>query len=78
MILIVIETIYSNIFRSNYIRQKTIFGIFFFYFVNLDKIWNIFKKKKTLIPHVFLNLGSPKKVVRQMSKKSRFREPLDK
>ena len=31
----------------------------------------------TLIADLFLNLRSPKNVVRLMSKKSRFREPFD-
>ena len=32
----------------------------------------------TLIADVFLNLRTPKEVVREMSKKSRFRGPFDK
>ena len=33
------------------------------HFLNLDSILNIFKKKITLLAHVFLNLWTPKKVV---------------
>ena len=37
-----------------------------------------FQKKMTLIAYVFPKLTTTKNVVRQMSKSSRFREPLDK
>ena len=37
-----------------------------------------FENNMTLIAHVFLKLGTPRKVVKQMSKKSRFRGPFDK
>ena len=37
-----------------------------------------FQKKVTLIDYVFPKLTTTKKVLRQMSKSSRFREPLDK
>ena len=63
-ILFLIETIYSNIFRSNYLRMKKIFLIFLFNFRKLDSILNIFRKKLTLIADVFSNLGTPKNVVR--------------
>ena len=48
-----------------YIRHEKIFLKFFFLkFRNLDSILNIFKKKVTLIPDIFSNLGTPKNVVR--------------
>ena len=37
-----------------------------------------FQKKMTLIAYVFPQLTTTKNVLRQMSKSSRFREPLDK
>ena len=37
---------------------------FLLHFLNLDSIFNIFKKKMTLIADVFLNLRSPKCLVR--------------
>ena len=37
-----------------------------------------FQKKMTLIAYVFPKLTTTKNVLRQMSKSSRFREPLDK
>ena len=54
-------------------QKKIFFSIFFLHFRNLDSILNIFKKDKTLIANIFLNLGTPKNVIRQMSKKRRFR-----
>ena len=45
------------------LTQKN-FPIFFLHFRNLESISNIFKKKMTLIADVFLNLRTPKNVVR--------------
>ena len=75
-ILFLIETFYCNIFRCNYLENKKFFCIFFSPFWNLDSNSNIFKKKMTLIADVFLNLQTPKNVVRKMSKKTRFRRPF--
>ena len=44
-------------------QKPKIFSIHF-YFVNLDSIFNISKKKMTPIVDLFLNLGTPKDVVR--------------
>ena len=63
-ILFLIETIYCNIFRCNYVRNKKLSPNFFLNFPNLYSILNIFKKKMTLIADVFLNLRTPKNVVR--------------
>ena len=62
--LFLIETNYSNIFRCNYLTNEKILPIFFLHFPNLDSIWKIFKKTTTLIADTFLNLGTPKEVVR--------------
>ena len=59
-----LETICSKIFRCNYLTKKKIFPLFFLHFRNLDSIVNIFKKKMTLIPDIFFNLGTPRKVGR--------------
>ena len=40
------EAIYCNISRSNYLRNKNFFCIFFLHFLNLDSILNIFFQKK--------------------------------
>ena len=63
-ILSLIETIFCNIFRWYYLRKKNLFLNFFVRFQNLDSILNIFKKKMNLIADVFLNLQTPKNVVR--------------
>ena len=45
-------------------EKKKIFSNFFFHFLNLDSILNFFKKKMTLIADIFLNMLTPKNVVR--------------
>ena len=54
------------------LKQSTFFELFF-HFGNLHEILNIFQKKKTLIAHVFLKLRTPKNVLKEVSKKDRFR-----
>ena len=53
-----------NIFRYNYITNEKYFLDFFLHFLSLDSILNSSKKKMTLIADVFLNLRTPKNVVR--------------
>ena len=45
-------------------KEKTFSEFFFFHLLNLDSILNIFKKKMSLLAHVFLNFPTPKNVVR--------------
>ena len=59
-------------------KKKNVFLKFFLHFGNLDSILNTFKKRIILIADVFLNLRTPKNLVRWMSKKFLFREPFDK
>ena len=78
-IFFLIDATYCNILRWNYVRnKKNVLNFFFLDFRYLDSILNIFKKKATLIADVFLNLRTPKNVVRSMSKESRLRGPFDK
>ena len=77
-ILFLMETIYSNIFRCNYLGKKKMFSILFLPFRNIDSILKIFRKKIILIADVFLNLRNPNNVAREMSKKYRFRGPFKK
>ena len=63
-ILFLIETIYRNIFRCNYLENNRNFHNFLFHLGNLDSTLNILKKKMTLIADVFLNLRTSKNVVR--------------
>ena len=59
-------------------RKRKIFSRSFLHILNLHSILNIFKKKMTVLADVFLNLRIPKNLIREMSKKSCFREPFDK
>ena len=59
-----IETISCTYFRCNYLKNKKLFLDFFVRFRNLDSILKLFEKKMTLIADVFLNLRTPKNVVR--------------
>ena len=77
-ILFLIDTIYCTYFRYNYLKNKKLFLDFFVRFRNLDSILNIFGKNMTLIADVFLNLRTPKNVVREVSKKSHLRGPFNK
>ena len=72
------EAIYCNIFRCIYLRNKKYFVNFFLHFLNFDSILKIFKKKIALIADVFLNLRTPKYLVREISEKSRFSGPVHK
>ena len=77
-ILFLMEAIYSYILRYKYLSKLKHFPDFYLPFLNLDSILNIFKKKMTLIADTFLNLGTPKYVVRYVSKNFGFRGPFDK
>ena len=59
-------------------QKRYIFSQLFLHFLNLDSILKIYEKKMNLIADVFLNLRTPKNVVRSISKKSRFRGLLEK
>ena len=77
-ILFLIETIYSNIFRWNYLWNKKLFLDSFFHFRNSESVLNILKEKMIFIADVFKNVRAPKNNVRWMSKKSPFRGSFDK
>ena len=59
-------------------QKGKIFSEFFFSFSKLRVNFEDFIKKMTLTVDVFLNLRTPKYVVREMSKKSCFRGLFDK
>ena len=63
-ILFLKETIYYNMFRCNFLRNKKHFLNFSLHSRNLDWILNIFQEKMTLIADVFLNIRTAKNVVR--------------
>ena len=58
-------------------QNKKFFSIFFSILKIYMNFWIFFKKMVTLIADIFPKLRTLKNVVRQMSKKSRFREAFD-
>ena len=58
-------------------QKKKIFSEFFSAFLKSPLNSEHFQKKMTLIAYVFPKLPTTKNVLRQMSKSSRFREPVD-
>ena len=59
-------------------QKQKIFSQFFSAFFKSALNLEHFQKKMTLIAYVFPKLPTTKNVLRQKSKSSRFREPLDK
>ena len=76
-ILFLTENIWRNQFGSNYLKNEKLFLNYFLHFRNLHEILNICKKKMSFIADLFVNLRTPKNVVRYMSKKSRSKGPFD-
>ena len=72
-----VETIEVTQFRCIYLKNKRFFLNFFLHFLKFALNSEHFQKKMTLIAYVFPKLPTTKNVLRQMSKSSRFREPLD-
>ena len=58
-------------------QKQKIFPQFFSAFFKSALNFEHFQKKMTLIAYVFPKLPTPKNLLRQMSKSSRFREPVD-
>ena len=58
-------------------EKQKIFSEFFSSFFKSALNFEHFQKKMTLIAYVFPKLTTTKNVLRQMSKSSRFREPVD-
>ena len=58
-------------------QKQNIFSQFFSAFFESALKFEHFQKKMTLIAYVFPKLPTTKNVLRQMSKSSRFREPVD-
>ena len=59
-------------------QKQKIFSEFFSAFFKSASNFKHFHKKMTLIAYVFPKLTTTKNVFRQMSKRTRFRKPLDK
>ena len=58
-------------------QKQKIFTEFFSAFFESPLNFEHFQKKMTLIAYVFRKLPTTKNLLRQMSKSSRFREPVD-
>ena len=76
-IILLVETIECTQFRCIYLEKQKIFSGFFSAFFASALNFEHFQKKMTLIAYVFPKLPTTKNVLRQMSKSSRFREPID-
>ena len=58
-------------------QKKKIFSEFFSAFFESALNFEHFQKKRTFIAYLFPKLPTTKNLLRQMSKSSRFREPVD-
>ena len=58
-------------------KKQKIFSEFFSEFFETALNFGHFQKKMTFIAYIFPKLPTTKNVLRQMSKSSRFREPLE-
>ena len=74
---LLVERIECTQFRCIYAKKQKIFSQFFSAFFESTLYFEYFQKKMTLIAYVFPKLTTTKNVFRQMSKSSRFREPVD-
>ena len=74
---LLVETIECTQFRCIYLKKEKIFSQFFSEFFESALNFEHFQKKMTLIAYVFPKLPTTKNLLRQMSKSSRFREPVD-
>ena len=66
-----------HIIQMHLSQKQKIFSRFFSAFFESALNFEHFQKKMTLIAFVFFKLPTTKNVLRQMSKSSRFREPVD-
>ena len=62
--------------QTHLCKKQKIFSEFFSAFFESELNFEHFQKKMTLIAYVFPKLPTTKNVLREMSKSSRFREPV--
>ena len=74
---LLVETIECTKFKCIYLKKKKVFYLFLSALFKSALNSEDFQKKMTLIAYVFPKLPTTKNVLRQMSKSSRFREPVD-
>ena len=66
-----------HIIQMHLSQKQKIYSEFFSQFFESALNLEHFEKKMTVIAYLFLKLPTTKNVLRQMSKSSRFREPVD-
>ena len=76
-ILFKIVRISNSQFKSNYLKNKTVFFNFWFNFWNLHQIWNKLREKMMVIANLFPKLETVENLIRTLSKKPRFRTRFD-
>ena len=72
-ILFRIVRICRSLFKSSYLKNKKYFLPFLFHLWNLHQIWNIFKKKKIVIAHVFPKLATVQGLVTPLTIQRRLK-----
>ena len=76
-ILFRIVRIFRSLFKSSFIKNKKHFLSFLFHLRNLDRILNIFQKKKILIANVFAKLATVQGLVTPLTIQRRLKTSLD-
>ena len=71
-----ISRIFGNNFKRFYLKNRRLFLDFLFHSLNVDKIYNIFKKRMSVIALLFPKLLFRKKAATETSRSSSFRTPF--
>ena len=66
-----------SLFKSSYLKNKKHFLGLLFHLLNLHQIWNIFKKKKIVIPNVYPKLASVQGLVTPLTIQGRLKTSFD-
>ena len=74
---LLVETIELHTIQMNLSQKQKIFSRSFSAFFESALNFENFQKKRLFIAYVFPKLPTTKNLLRQMSKSSRFREPVD-
>ena len=68
--------IFCNNFKGYYLKNGRLFLDFLFHFWNVHNIYNILKKRMSVLAYIFRKLLFPKEVATETSRKSCFRTPF--
>ena len=68
--------IFCNNFERYYLKNGRLFLDFLLHFWNVHKIWNIWKKRMSVLAWLFPKVLLPKEVATETSTKSCFRTPF--